>query len=208
MNYPWRYGVNSLLLNQSGQKFVDAEYLVGIEPRRGGRTAKPWFELDCSGNDRDHNDCEGVEGCIVVMGALGSRSSVIFDLEGDGDLDIVTNDFNSEPMVLVSDLSERRPVRFLEVELLGRGSNRSGIGARVRVQAGSSTYTKVNDGKSGYLSQSDFPLYFGLGTAESVDRIEVDWPSGISQIVTESIEINRQLVIEEKIPGGPDEARR
>jgi hypothetical protein len=200
MNYPWRYGVNSLLLNQSGQRFVDVEYLVGIEPRKGGRTAKPWFELDCSGDDRDHNDCEGMEGCIVVMGALGSRSSVIFDLEGDGDLDIVTNDFNSEPMVLVSDLSERRPVHFLEVDLVGKKSNRRGLGARVRVHAGSSSYTKVNDGKSGYLSQSDLPLYFGLGAAESVDRIEIDWPSGIRQVVSEGIEIDRRLTIEEEAP--------
>jgi hypothetical protein len=200
MNYPYRYGVNSLLLNQGGERFVDVEYLVGIEPRKGGRTANPWFELDCSGDDRDHNDCEGMEGCIVVMGALGSRSSVIFDLEGDGDLDIVTNDFNSEPMVLVSDLSERRPVHFLEVDLVGKRSNRSGLGARVRVHAGASSYTKVNDGKSGYLSQSDLPLYFGLGAAESVDRIEIDWPSGIRQVVSEGIEIDRRLTIEEESP--------
>ena len=45
------------------------------------------------------------------MGTPGSRSSAIFDLDGDGDLDIVTNEFNSEPQVLLSDLAERRTRR-------------------------------------------------------------------------------------------------
>ena len=48
MNYPWRYGINSLLLNNRGEKFLDSEFLLGIEPRRGGRTHTRWFEVDCS----------------------------------------------------------------------------------------------------------------------------------------------------------------
>src|ERR1017187_8550603 len=48
MSFPYRYGINSLLLNNRGQKFLDAEFLLGIEPRRGGRTHTPWFDLDCS----------------------------------------------------------------------------------------------------------------------------------------------------------------
>jgi hypothetical protein len=197
MNYPWRYGVNSLLLNQRGEKFVDAEYLVGIEPRKDGHTAKPWFELDCSGDDKDHNDCQGVEGCAVLLGALGSRSSVVFDLDADGDLDIVTNDFNSEPMVLISDLAERQSVRFIKIKLVGTTSNRSGIGARVSVKANSRTFTKVNDGKSGYLSQSDSWLYFGLDDATEIEGIEVLWPSGTRQVVDGKTPLNELLVIEE-----------
>jgi hypothetical protein len=197
MNYPWRYGVNSLLLNENGKRFVDAEYLVGVEPRRGGRTVKPWFELDCSGTDREHYECDGLEGCALVWGALGSRSSVIFDIDNDGDLDIVTNDFNSEPMVLVNDLSERKQVHYLKIKLIGSQSNRSGIGARVTVRTPTSTQSIVNDGKSGYLSQSDAPLYFGLGDAVNIQEIEVGWPSGVSQVLREDIAIDRLLVIEE-----------
>jgi hypothetical protein len=199
MNYPWRYGVNSLLLNQNGERFVDAEYLLGIEPRKGGRTAKPWFELDCSGADKEHNECQDAEGCVLLWGALGSRSSLIFDIDEDGDLDIVTNDFNSEPMVLVSDLAERQSIRFLKINLIGTDSNRSGIGARVAVRTGSRTLTKVNDGKSGYLSQSDVPVYFGLGNDTGVDQVEVLWPSGTRQVIDEAIVLNQLLVIEEEI---------
>lgn len=139
---------------------------------------------------------------LVAWGALGTRSSVIFDIDNDGDLDILTNDFNSEPMVLVSNLTERsKAVQFLKIRLVGTRSNRDGLGTTVKVQAGSQTYTKVHDGKSGYLSQSSSHLYFGLGQAEVVDRIEIRWPSGRTQVVSDPIKINSLVEIRE--PEGP-----
>ena len=53
MNYPFRYMVNSVKLNERGQRFVDAEFVLGVEPRKGG-VATPWFELDASGKDKGH----------------------------------------------------------------------------------------------------------------------------------------------------------
>jgi hypothetical protein len=197
MNYPHRYGINSLLLNDKGAKFVDAEFALGIEPRGGGRTHTPWFELDCLQEGMGSDLCRGQRGRIVVMAPLGSRSSAIFDLDGDGDLDIVTNDFNSAPMVLVSDLTGRRPIRWIQVALIGTTSNHDGLGAIVRVHAGGRVYTKYHDGKSGYLSQSALPLYFGLGDAERIERIEVDWPSGRKQVETQQLDVNRTRKIVE-----------
>ena len=63
----------------------------------------------------------------------------------------------------------------------------------MRVHAGGQAYTKYNDGKSGYLSQSVLPLYFGLGDAAKVDRVEVDWPSGRKQVVTTGLKENQVL---------------
>ena len=202
MNFPFRYGINSLLLNNRGQKFLDAEFLLGVEPRRGGRTHTPWFELDCAKLPADADrpfteSCKGQTGKITVMAPLGSRSSAIFDLDNDGDLDIVTNDFNSAPMVLVSNLSDRRRIHWLKVKLIGTASNRDGLGATVRVTSGGRTIMKFHDGKSGYLSQSSLPLYFGLGDAQKVDRVEVDWPSGRKQVVTQDIRANDVLRITE-----------
>jgi enediyne biosynthesis protein E4 len=76
-------------------------------------------------------------------------------------------------------------------------SNREGLGATVRVTAGGQTYTKYNDGKAGYLSQSALPLYFGLGDAEKIERVEVQWPSGRVQTVDENLKENQLLVIAE-----------
>ena len=144
-----------------------------------------------------HRSLPGRSGTIRVMAPLGSRSAAIFDLDGDGDLDIVTSDFNSAPQILVSDLSQRRAIHWLQVALVGTSSNRDGLGATVRVHAGEHVYTKYHDGKSGYLSQSALPLYFGLGDADKVDSVEVTWPSGRKQVVTQGLEINRTLRVTE-----------
>lgn len=197
MNYPFRYGINSLLLNDRGEKFADAEFLLGIEPRRDRRTHTPWFELDCLQEGLGNDLCRGQSGRIVVMAPLGTRSAVIFDVDDDGDLDIVTNEFNAEPQVLISNLSERRQIHWLKVLLTGTTSNRNGLGATVKVTAGGHVYTKYNDGKSGYLSQSSLPLYFGLGDAATVDRIEVEWPSGRTQTETRPQPANHTITLVE-----------
>ena len=198
MNYPFRYGVNSLLLNNRGKKFLDSEFVLGVEPRKDDAMTRDWFELECGGADKDHDHCAGEDGPVTILGTLGSRASVIFDLDRDGDLDIVTNEFNAAPLVLVSDLTEQTEVRFLEVDLVGRRSNRDGLGAVVTVVAGDLALTQSNDGKSGYLSHSSLPLYFGLGEKRAVDRVEVLWPTGERQIIEEGITINRRLTIEEE----------
>jgi hypothetical protein len=196
MNYPERYMVNSVKLNDRGTRFVDAEFVVGVEPRQGG-VVTPWFLLDAAGRDKEHRDAAGATGRVGIWGARGTRSSVIFDVDGDGDLDIVTNEFGTSPMVLVSNLSEKTRVRYLAVRLAGTASNRSGLGAVVKVTAGKSSFTKVLDGNSGYLSHSVYPLYFGLGGAESVDRVEVTWPSGKTQVIAQPIAINSTIAVRE-----------
>jgi hypothetical protein len=99
--------------------------------------------------------------------------------------------------MLVSDLSARKRIRWLNVVLAGTSSNRNGLGAVVRVHAGGRVYTKACDGKSGYLSQSVLPLYFGLGDAGTVDSVEVAWPSGRKQVVTRGLRVDDTLRVEE-----------
>jgi hypothetical protein len=198
MNFPFRYGVNAVLLNERGTRFADSEYILGVEPRRHDYRLTPWFTLDCAEADQEHAYCENRSGPVLAWAALGSRASVIFDFDDDGDLDIVTNDFNSEPMVLVSNLTDQYDaLHYLKVKLTGTTSNRDGLGAVVTVRAGGKTYVKTHDGQSGYLSQSSYPLYFGLDDADSVEAIDVRWPSGEHQIVEEPIAGNRELEVTE-----------
>lgn len=201
MSYPFRYHINSVFLNDRGAGFVDSAYLLGIEPRRNNSLSRPWFEIDCAGADKDHLVCVNsntpTPGRTVVWGALGTRSSAIFDLDNDGDQDIVTLEFNHFPQVLVSNLSDQRPVNYLKIRLKGTQSNRSGIGATVSVHAGNDVYTKTLDGKSGYLGQSLMPLYFGLGAHSNINRIEIVWPSGIRQIMTDGLSLNTVFDITE-----------
>jgi hypothetical protein len=199
MNMIFRYGANSVFLNDHGWKFVDSEFVLGVEPRRDRKTAKPWYRLYCDGADKTHAVCRQKKGRVDIWEALGSRSSVIFDLDNDGDLDIVCNEWNWHPMVLISDLSDAKKIAYLKVRLTGKKSNRDGLGARVTVSAAGESYTQVFDGTSGYLSHSLYPLYFGLGDITEVDKVEVLWPSGEKQTVSAPIKINSLLEITEKV---------
>ncbi len=205
MNFPFRYGINSLLLNDHGKKFVDSEFVLGVEPRRDNRTAEYCFTISpddriITGPAKAYYEkiTKDRDGEIDVWGALGTRSSVILDVENDGDLDIITNEFGSEPMVLVSNLNEKKPIHFLNVELVGTTSNRDGLGAKVMLYTKSGMQTRFHDGQSGYLSQSRSPLYFGLGDDTSVNKIEIVWPTGKTQVVNGPIEPNQTITVEEE----------
>ena len=155
------------------------------------------FTLDCAGADKQHSLCNGQAEPLTVHGATSSRSSAIFDLDDDGDLDIITSENSDHPQVLISDLSERRSIHFLKVKLVGTTSNRDALGALVQVHAGGRVYTQFNDGKSGYLSQGSIPLYFGLSDATRVDKIEVRWPSGQKGVFPPLTAVNRQVTLTE-----------
>ncbi len=205
MNYGFRYHPNTLLINDGGELLRDAEFILGAEPRAGNRTAIPWFDLDADGSDKEHPISQEVlkeypdTKKIAVWGALGGRSSAIFDIDSDGDLDIVTNDFHSEPTIMISNLSTQNAnLNYLKVELEGTASNLDGLGSIVRVAVAGKTYTQLFNGKSGYLSQSNIPLYFGLGSADSVESIIVEWPSGNTQRMDGPIKSNTKILIREE----------
>lgn len=198
MCFPYRYCTNSLLLNDNGNRFLDAHFSTGIEPRKKTDQIAPWFTLDFNGDDANTSFQKSRTGKWVVWSATGSRSSVIFDIDNDGDLDIVTNEFNTRPQVFRSNLHQRSP-RYLKIALRGTRSNRDAFGAKVTVQTDAQTQTQLNSGATGYLSQSSAPLYFGLATAQSILQITVQWPTGIQQTLEGPIETNQSLLIVEDV---------
>jgi hypothetical protein len=212
MNFPHRYGINSVLLNEAGRHFLPSEFTLGVEPRPNGATEQVWFRLDCRGADRDELFCTvcaqsgtaelgcrlDADGHLTMMASRGTRAAILLDLDADGDLDIVTNEFNARPQVLVSDLAQRQHVNFLKVRLRGTRSNRQGLAGQVSVVLPDGRRVlKVMDGKSGYLSQSDLPLYFGLGSADHAASLEVRWPSGRRQTVAGPFPAGRTMEVVE-----------
>jgi enediyne biosynthesis protein E4 len=172
MNYPHRCMINSLRLNDRGRRFVDAEFLLGAEPRRGG-VAQPFFEIDASGRDRARHHL-GRQGHPVIRHLRSRRRRR--PRHRHQRVSRATDGAHQQS-------HERTRVRWIAVRLVGTRSNRDGLGSVVRVSAGGQTYTKMYDGSSGYLSHSLYPLYFGLGEAAEVESIEIAWPSGTRQIV-------------------------
>jgi hypothetical protein len=98
------------------------------------------------------------------------------DIDNDGDLDLlVTN--NGQPVELLRNRGGNR-LGALQVRLVGRQSNRDGIGARLRLTSGPTTQIREVKAAFSYLGQNDLRAHFGLGGAGQADRLEVRWPSG------------------------------
>ena len=89
----------------------------------------------------------------------------------------------------------RRTIR-LRIKLIGTKSNRDGIGATVRVTAGSDAQTKMLRSGSSYLSSSELILTFGLAQHTLVDSIEIQWPSGEKETISK-VSPNQFITIKE-----------
>jgi hypothetical protein len=124
-----------------------------------------------------------------------ARGLAVGDVDGDGRPEIVIVNMNSTPSLLKNTGPRRN---FLSLTLTGTKSNRSAIGARVTVEAGGRR--QIDEVMSGgsFYSQNDLALYFGLGSAAKVDRLEIRWPSGALQ-EWKDVAANRKLAITEGV---------
>jgi hypothetical protein len=123
-------------------------------------------------------DITGHSGSGTVERSV-ARGMAYGDLANDGSLEIVVNNLDSRPNLLVN----RGPKgNWLTLKLVGTASNRDAIGAQIKVRTGS--VTQMAEVRSGccYLSQSDMRLHFGLGKASEVDLVEVRWPNGKKEV--------------------------
>jgi enediyne biosynthesis protein E4 len=131
----------------------------------------------------------------ALQQAVVARGAAYGDYDGDGDPDLLITTNNGPARLLRNDGGERSA--RLRARFVGTRSNRDAIGtfARVTTASGTSPWLMVKTGSS-YLSQSELPLTFGLGTAQKVSKIEVKWPDGRAEMLP-GADVNLTLTIEE-----------
>jgi len=123
-----------------------------------------------------------------------ARGACFADYDNDGKVDAFLVNLGAKG-TLIHNVSTSTG-HWVAISLKGAKSNRDGIGARVEVYAGDKRWTAERVAGSGYLSQDDGRLHFGLGAATHIDKILVHWPSGREQTL-EKQSVDRVLTIEE-----------
>ncbi len=126
--------------------------------------------------------------------AYVGRGACFGDYDNDGDLDVYIVNLNDHGVFLRNDHGNDK--NWLLIKLIGQTSNKDGVGSKVKIVTGDLTQIDQKKSSSGYLSQNDPRLHFGLGNHEKVDLIEVIWPSGKVQQL-ENIDVNQLITITE-----------
>jgi enediyne biosynthesis protein E4 len=144
----------------------------------GVPTDTPHLFLNANGRFTDIARDAGATFATPKMG----RGAAFADIDADGDLDAVITTNGGPVHLYRTDLPAGK--RSVRLRLVGNpqsgqiGSNRDGIGARATVRVGKASASRVVRTGSSYLSQSELPLTFGLGTAARADEVTIVWPSG------------------------------
>jgi hypothetical protein len=130
----------------------------------------------------------------VLSNRTVARGACFADYDNDGKMDAFLVNLGAKG-TLVHNISTNTG-HWVAIKLKGTKSNRDGIGARVELYAGGKRFMQERVAASGYLSQNEDRLHFGLGAATVVDKIVVHWPSGHEQTL-EKQAVDRVLTIEE-----------
>ena len=143
--------------------------------------------------DSSYTDVSETAGSYFTEPLVG-RAAAMADYDNDGDTDIVIMNSNQRAVLLRNDGGNLK--NWIGFKLVGTGSNRDGIGAKVRLVAGGVTQIREVKSGSSYASGSDMRLLFGLGENQHVEKINIVWQSGVRQEL-EAVSINQYLTIVE-----------
>jgi hypothetical protein len=138
-------------------------------------------------------DVSGISSEIFHDAWVG-RGMAIGDINNDGRIDAVVST-NGGPPHLLLNMTETTN-HWITLKLVGHKSNRDAIGAQVKLTTKLGSQWGTVTTSSGYMSASDPRLHFGLGSTAAIERIEIRWPSGIQQVLTDQT-ADRQITIDE-----------
>ena len=158
------------------------------------------------GNKRFRNITDEVGGGLLLK--KSSRGAAFGDYDNDGDLDVLVLNLNDRPTLLRNETPGTN--HWVTIRLVGTKSNRDGIGARIRIDAGGRMQTAEVRSDGSYLSHNDLRAHFGLGRADRLQALEIRWPSGRVDTAQQLVADRFYVAQEGKgiQPMGPVAARR
>jgi hypothetical protein len=128
------------------------------------------------------------------MRPIVGRGVATADYDNDGDIDIVTNNRGDYPSLLRNDGGNAN--HWLTILLIGSKSNRDGIGSALKLTAQGVVQFEQAKGGMGYMSASDPRIHFGLGARNIIDSLEIAWPSGLVQRLT-NVPVDQFITVKE-----------
>jgi hypothetical protein len=166
------------MVTKPGIDFADARNW----PAMGGKSLSGYQKKRLFHNERgqmfkDEAPRHGVDS------VKDGRGVGVADFDNDGRLDMVISNANSEPF-FYHNIVPTGPggPHWVELALEGTKSNRYAVGAQVRFTVGGKTYLRFVNGGNGFASQSTFRVHLGLADQNNIEKIEIRWPSGATQM--------------------------
>ena len=128
------------------------------------------------------------------MRPIAGRGLATADYDNDGDIDIVTNNRGDYPSLLRNDGGNAN--HWLTIQLIGTKSNRDGVGASLKLISEGFAHVEQAKGGTSYMSASDGRIHFGLGKRTKIDSLEITWPSGHVDRLT-NVSIDQIIAVKE-----------
>jgi len=122
------------------------------------------------------------------------RGAAFGDFNNDGKIDIVVTALNDKPQILMNTTANGN--HWIILKLVGTKDNRDGLGTRVKITTSEGVQFNEATTAVGYSSSSDKRVHFGLGKASVVDKLELWWPTGVKQVLTQ-VKVDQVLTVVE-----------
>ncbi len=167
------------------------EEIGRVQPKIQYQQAPLLFHNDGNGKFENASSSVGPDMFKPVV----ARGSAYADIDHDGDLDILITTNNGPAHLFRNDGGNRN--NWWSVKLVGTKSNKSALGAVVRIESASGRQWQTVHSGSSYCSQSDLALTFGLAKDKLINAVEITWPSGAKQRFT-NVPVNQRQVITEQ----------